>query len=408
MTKKKALSLALALCLLLSLALSLAGCGSPAEPERFISNCPPLTPGASSDTLDFAIRLYRAAYDDNNTLLSPLSVLAALAMTANGAAGETKAQMESVLGTTVEKLNAFFDAYLANLPNDETCKLALADALWIREDYEPKVHRAYLDTLSGVYRADVFSAPFNGETVGRINAWTNEKTDGMIPEIIRELEQDETLLLLNALAFDAEWRSPYSENQVCPGMFSKSDGTETDAVFLSDYENEFLSDGDRAIGFVKPYADVRYAFVALLPNEGISLEYYLATLSGERIASILADRRTDVVFETRIPKFEVRCQTDALKDDLQELGMIDAFQPEADFSGISDDGFAISRILHKTYLSVGEKGTRAGAATAVGLMGGAPEYLPVPVILDRPFVYLIYDVENNLPLFIGTLNDPNG
>ena len=405
---KKTLSLLLALLLLVAFALSLVGCGSTRreDPTQTVDITPKA--GVSSGTLDFAIRLYRAAYDGNNTLLSPLSVLAALAMTANGAAGETKAQMESVLGATVEELNAFFDAYLANLPNDETCKLALADALWIREDYEPKVRRAYLDALSGVYRADVFSAPFNGETVGQINAWTNEKTDGMIPEIINNLERDETLLLLNALAFDAEWRSPYPEDQVYPGTFTKSDGTETDAVFLSDYEHVFLSDGDRATGFVKYYADVRYAFVALLPNEGISLEYYLATLSGKRLASILEGKRTDVVFKTRIPKFEVRSQTDTLRDELQELGMTDAFQPGADFSGVSDEGFAVSRILHKTYLSVGEKGTRGGAATAVGLMGGVPEYLPVPVILDRPFVYLIYDVENNIPLFIGALNDPNG
>ena len=131
---KKTLSLLLALLLLVAFALSLAGCGSARgeDPTQTVDITPEA--GVSSGTLDFAIRLYRAAYNGNNTLLSPLSVLAALAMTANGAAGETKAQMESVLGASVEELNAFFDAYLANLPNDETCKLALADALWIRND----------------------------------------------------------------------------------------------------------------------------------------------------------------------------------------------------------------------------------------------------------------------------------
>ena len=128
---KRILSLLLSLSLLLVCLLFAAGCASAGNGARQTVDVTP-DPGEATDALDFAIRLYRAAYDGENTLLSPLSILAALAMTANGAAGETKSQMESVLGMTVAELNDFFTAYLAALPNDENCKLSLADAIWIR------------------------------------------------------------------------------------------------------------------------------------------------------------------------------------------------------------------------------------------------------------------------------------
>ena len=407
---KKTLSLLLALLLLVAFALSLAGCGSARgkDPQQTVDITPEA--GVASGTLDFAIRLYRAAYNGNNTLLSPLSVLAALAMTANGAAGETRAQMESVLGATVEELNAFFDSYLANLPNDETCKLALADALWIRNDDRLTVKDAFLGTCADVYRAAAYRTPFDRKAVDEINGWVREKTDGMIEKLVDEIPYETKVLILNALAFDAKWAEPYrQESEVRSGDFTKENGNKVDVEFLCGTERLFLEDGDRALGFVKPYAGGRYAFAALLPSEGTAVADYIATLDGERIATILNDRQSAYV-ETKLPKFVVRSEL-KLNESLKGLGMTAAFDDvTADFSEITDSiPLFISSVLHKTYIEVGERGTRAASVTGVLLDSYSmkPDVVRT-VTLDRPFVYILFDTTTNLPLFIGALNDPNG
>ena len=410
--KRKIPSLLLCLSLLLSLSLTFAGCGSASGggAEKTTVDVSP-DPGEASDALDFAIRLYRTAYDGENTLLSPLSILAALAMTANGATGETKSQMESVLGMTVEELNAFFTAYLAALPNDQNCKLAIADAIWIRDDGRLVVKDSFLSVNADVYRAAAYRTPFDRAAVEEINGWVREKTDGMIEGILDEVPSKSLMMLiLNALAFDAKWESPYrDESSVQSGDFKKENGDKVRVEFLCGTERIYLEDGDRAVGFVKPYAGGRYAFAALLPSEGTAIADYIATLDGERIATILQNRRTCTV-TTRLPKFESRTEL-LLNDSLKKLGMTDAFsESAADFSGINDScELYISRVLHKTFIEVGEQGTRAAAVTGVFLDYAGNFYLEEPkvVTLDRPFVYLIYDVENSLPLFIGTLNDPS-
>ena len=411
---RKIVSFLLCLSLLFVCLLSLAGCGSAVgegEDTRQTVDIAP-EPGEASDALDFAIRLYRAAYDGNNTLLSPLSVLAALAMTANGAKGETKSQMESALGMTVEELNAFFAEYLANLPNGENCKLALADAIWIRNEDRLTVKDGFLNTNADVYRAVAYRTSFDAAAVDEINRWVKEKTDEMIEKFVDEIPRETMVLILNALAFDAKWAEPYrQESEVRPDDFTKENGEKVEVDYLCGRESLYLSDGDRAVGFVKPYAGGRYAFAALLPAEGTAVADYIASLDGERLATILKNKQS-VPVEIRLPKFEVRSEL-TLNEDLKTLGITAAFDGDrADFSGIADpDPFTlyISRVLHKTYIEVGEIGTRAAAVTGVFLdaYSGAYQENPKIVSLDRPFVYLIWDVENGLPLFIGTLNDPS-
>ena len=167
----------------------------------------------------------------------------------------------------------------------------------------------------------------------------------------------------------------------------------------------YLEDGN-ASGFVKYYADRAYAFVALLPNEDISLEEYAASLTGERLNQLL-DNSQDIMVDAAIPKFQCEFSTE-MSEVLMSMGMADAFNSSlADFSrlGHSDQGnIYISRVLHKTYIAVDEKGTKAGAATVAEMQEeGAPLILK-SVRLDRPFVYMLIDCRDNLPVFIGALN----
>ena len=415
MRKTRVISLLLALSLLFVLVPTLSGCRHKIVATDLMAEITPresepatVPDDASAFAVDFAARLFRATYDGKNTLLSPLSALVALAMTANGAAGETRAQMESALGLTVGELNAFFAAYLASLKKDDGVTLAVADSIWLRDDPRFSVKEDFLQINADVYRAGAFRAPFDKTTVKDVNQWVKDHTDGLIDKILDDLRGDDLALLVNALLFDGKWATPYTlKTQKSSGLFHKEDGTDATVTFLSDCEDRYLSDGDRAVGFIKPYVGGRYAFAALLPAEGTALADYVATLSGERITEILTSAE-NVKFQAIMPKFETRFETN-LKDALSAMGMTDAFLLEkADFSGISETTpLYLGEVIHKTFIEVGEKGTRAGAVTAPTGKGASPQP-DLEVVLDRPFVYILFDTTTNIPLFIGALNDPNG
>jgi len=173
-------------------------------------------------------------------------------------------------------------------------------------------------------------------------------------------------------------------------------------------EHQYLDDGS-ATGFLKYYADRKYAFAALLPNEGVSVTDYVASLTGEGLMSTLQTAQ-DVEVKTSIPKFESEYSIE-MSDILKAMGITDAFDlSKADFAALgqsADGNIFISRVLHKTYIAVDEKGTKAGAATVAEAAAGsaAPLDDPKTVYLDRPFVYMLIDCETNLPIFIGTVID---
>ena len=400
MNRTRILSVPLALLLLLAFALSLFGCSSKTTPEK-----------VQASASDFSVRLFQSVYqgdeEGKNVLLSPLSVIAALAMATNGAKGETLDQMEKVLGLTVDELNDTFRVLLASLPQGEKYKLQLANSVWFTSDGRITVNEDFLATLKDSFRADTFRAPFDGSTLREINAWVKDKTDGMIEKILDEIPEIAVMFLVNALAFDAEWETLYKESQVRDGTFTREDGTPVTATFLFGEESRFLDDG-KATGFIKPYAGGKYAFVALLPNKGISLSDYVASLNGDTLSKTLTNAKEITVF-TKMPKYEVSYSID-LKDTLKTMGIIEAFAPDdADFSGLgssTEGNIFIGSVCHKTYLSLDERGTRAAAATIITYAdGGAPVEHRV-VYLDRPFVYLLIETETNTPFFIGTVADP--
>lgn len=163
---------------------------------------------------------------------------------------------------------------------------------------------------------------------------------------------------------------------------------------------------------MKYYKGGKYAFVALLPSEGVSVSEYIASLDGEKLTEMLENPKYYTVFAS-IPKFETGYDCEMSKI-LAEMGMPDAFDSgKADFTGLgasSSGNIFIGRVLHKTFISVAEKGTKAGAVTAVEMKDESCgfEGEVKKVYLDRPFVYMLVDCENNIPFFIGTMMDVNG
>ncbi len=410
--------------LALAMAVSMVGCSSsggivPAEDDLMADikpqdlNSEPVEiggDGAAAPT-DFSVRLFQSSLNGNdNTLIAPVSVLYALSMTANGAQGDTLSQMEETLGMTVPELNAYLSAYRSALPEGDKYKLSIANSIWLTEDDRFTVEQDFLQANADYYGADIYQVSLDDAALKNINAWVNERTDGMIEEILDEIPQNAVMYLINAMAFDAEWQDIYKGTQIRDGIFTTETGEEQSVEMMYSEEQYYLED-ENATGFLKYYADARYAFAALLPKEGLSVREYAAGLTGAGLSALLSDPQNITVC-AEMPKFESEYSVE-MSEILTSMGMEDAFDADtADFSGLgssTEGNIFINRVLHKTFISVDEKGTRAGAATAVEEVDEAARIIEEmkEVTLDRPFVYMIIDCEANLPLFIGTLMSAN-
>ena len=358
---------------------------------------------------EFAFNLLRESNNEGtNILISPLSALSALAMTMNGAEGTTLKEMEDTFGIERDALNTFMASYQNILTSGEGYKLNLANSIWFNNSGFT-VNPDFLKKNASYYGADIYTAPFTDETLTDINSLVNEKTDGMIPSILESINSKESMMiLLNALSFDALWREPYWENDVEDGSFYLENGDKITAAFLLGSENSYIENG-LAEGFIKPYKDGKYAFAALLPKEGVKLDDLVFSLSGEEVRNMLKNPQKCIV-NTKMPKFEVSYKIE-LQDILKSMGMETLFdESKADLSslGTTDTNLYADKVVHKTYISLGEQGTKAGAATAVAIDKalGMLDIEVKEVNLNRPFLYMIFDTETGIPFFVGTMKEP--
>jgi serpin B len=354
---------------------------------------------------NFAVKLLKECYDGGNTLVSPLSLTAALGMTMEGAKGETLAEMEKTLGMGAEELAGYIGAMMESLKNDNT--LALANSIWFTDSPAFNVNGDFLQKNADYYGADIYKAPLSDTAaVDDINNWVNTKTSGMIPKLMEysDIHPLDVIHLINALAFAGEWENKYSKENVSDGTFTASDGTKINAVFMTSKENSYLSN-DMMTGFIKPYKGGKYAFAALLPNGEVTMEEFLKTLDGAKLTQILSGKKS-IEVNVSLPKFETEDDLHLIEV-LKSLGIRQAFDPSgADLTGIgthSAGDIYIAEVHQKTFISVDEKGTKAAAATRVT---GRTKSMPMTLELDRPFVYMIIDTATNVPVFMGVLENP--
>lgn len=340
-----------------------------------------------------------------NLLVSPLSVLTALTMTANGAAGKTLTEMEKLLGGSLKlaDLNAYQAGWYQALAASKDQTLCFANAIWFKDEPELLIKDSFLQTNVDHFTAAIRKAPFDEATLRDINQWTDANTHHMIPKILEQLDPGGVMVLLNALCLEAKWAVPFKENSIVPdAVFTAEDNTLRKVSLMKASENSYLED-DLCTGFRKEYAG-GYSFIALLPRQADSLQDFLAALSAERLLRLLGSEQ-DVSVSVGLPKFSYDFGID-LAQALIGLGMPSAFA-DADFSGITDScPLAISRVIHKTHIDVDSDGTKAAAATAVEIRKYALPFHPnqKEVVLDSPFVFLILD-QNNIPLFMGAVSD---
>lgn len=347
----------------------------------------------------FAAELFKDNYSKGKTtLVSPLSVLTALALVQNGAQGDTLAQLEQALGgLDRDTLNAYMRAYCDFLTESE--ELKIANSVWTDSSAEAK--RDFLQKAVDSYSAQIFSAPLSSKkTVSSINSWVKKNTDGMIPKIIENADRDAVMMLINAVAFEAKWETPYTNDDIEKLEFNSYSGKSKKTEFMCSTESVYLSDSD-AVGFMKPYKNGRFAFAALLPDENTGIDDYVASLSGDKLMKIFSSAKRGNEVNVKMPKFRAEYSAQLI-DTLKKMGVKDAFDSKtADFSSLIENRDAyIATVVHKTFIEVDENGTRAAASTLVGA-DTMSLMEPYSVFLNRPFVYMIVDTETNLPLFIG-------
>ncbi len=353
--------------------------------------------------------LKKCLEDGRNTLVSPLSVLMALGMTANGAGGETLRQMEEVFGLKIGEANKLLGALITALNEDEAGCLKAANSIWFKDRPDFVPNRDFLQKNADIFKASLYKAAFDNTTLEDINAWVCEHTKAMIKKILDEIPERAVMYLINAIVFEAEWEEPYEESAVSKGDFYNSDGTKTETEFMASQENEYFRT-DIASGFRKYYKDRRYSLIALLPDKGHTVNEVVAGL--DRLTDNMQEYRQFRSVDTFIPKFTADFEIE-LSGILKDMGMRDAFDAagEADFKamkeGLKEDPYLyIGLVIHKTHIEVDEKGTKAAAVTVVGMDNGCAmpiEEIPV-VRLDRPFVYMLYDETTKMPFFIGVQN----
>lgn len=350
-------------------------------------------------------------------LISPLSAAAALSMTANGADTKTLEEMEQVLGNglSIDELNEYFSWFMQNLPNEKKSKVEIANSIWFRDCEWFEVYDSFLEKNKQYFDSEIYKSPYDATTVQDINSWVNQKTKGMIPQLIDDpnafADPLSCMTLINTLFFEADWVNPYKDSS--DTNFTNAAGVKKTVEGLWAGSDNYY-ELDNALAFKKPYVG-GYKFVGILPDEGISLDEYIASIDPEKLASQLSTPgdMDNTVVSTMIPKFSYDYDC-SLKEALKALGMKSQWNYNtADFTkigkiNIPDYALYIDDVIQKTNIELTEKGTKAAAATAVMMMAGAgidpnpPRY--INIYLNRPFVYMIVD-SNDIPAFIGCVYD---
>jgi len=368
----------------------------------------------------FAMTLYQKIHGDGNLFFSPYSITLALAMTYAGAGGDTEKQMAEVLHFTLpqDRLHPAMNAldqeiasYAQANNQDQGFRLNIANALWSQEGFP--FLPAYLDLLAQNYGAGVHPVDFvHAADASRkaINDWVEQHTQGKITNLFPQGSLDDTtrLVLANAIYFKAAWENPFDPASTKNATFYLMDGSQTSVPMMhSNSETTCLYKQDnnyQAVGL--SYAHSNIMMVILMPASGNFTDFE-AGLTNTQLEEILAGMTYEPLF-LAMPKLKVETEID-LKSTLASLGMLDAFDINADFSGM--DGkkdLFIAKVLHKAYVNVDENGTEAAAAAAVGLAVGAVEFpvQPLDVEINHPFLFFLFDPQTKMILFMGRMMNP--
>lgn len=363
---------------------------------------------------EFGLSLLKEQLEESNPVISPVSAYIALAMTGDGTSGNTRQEFLNVLGNEGE-MTLLSDMIMESLPTqEEGLQVQLADSIWIDDEF--LVNDEWLSAIESVYEAQVFQTMLETEkTMLAMNNWATEKTNRLIDKIVEQpFSGDTRLVLLNAVYFNGLWQEEFLGKDTRDDYFYVAMDEAGKVPMMCQYgvTYEYIEALDLE-GCVLPYQDGRYAFVALMPkDEQQKVDDCMKELSAEDLTELLESRENCLV-DLKIPKFEVEYGK-KLNDALKNMGIKDAFaSAKADFSkmGKSKEGapICIGEVVQKSVIRVDEKGTEAAAVTEVTVVTEcAIEYEKQPrkLYFNRPFFYMIMEMEHQIPLFMGIMDNP--
>ena len=357
---------------------------------------------------EFALDLFRKVIDfskETNVFISPLSVSIALGMTWNGAAGETKSEMENALkmsGMSVDEINGYYRILQTTLPTiDPTTKLTLANSLWYRSGFQVK--QDFLKVNINYFNAYVRELDFSKAwAVDTINQWCAKKTNNLIPSVLDAIPDEAVMYLINAIYFKGIWRHQFEKKNTKQTDFTNEEGEKVKVNMMFQKDTFAYAEDEKAQYLDMPYGNKAFSMTVILPKNGNTTADLLEYLTVDQWNSILQNlsmREVEVYF----PRFSSKNKF-LLNDPLIDMGMKLAFTDNADFSNIADENLFISRVLHNTYIEVTEEGTEAAAVTVVEI-----GYTSVPMIpvfqVNKPFLFVIRENSTGVILFIGKMGN---
>jgi serine protease inhibitor len=348
--------------------------------------------------------------DSENIFISPTSIALALAMTYNGAEGETKTAFETALskqGYSADEINVSYKSLIEALKSvDPKVLLEIANSIWYRDDGTFNVLEDFININEEFYDAEVSGLDFNDpDAINVINGWVNDKTHGLIEKIFDSMHPDAVMYLINAIYFKGIWKHEFEESKTVNEIFYNSVGTGISANFMKQSVSLKTLVTDRFTMAELPYGQGNFSMIVLLPQEGITPDDLADSLTQDNWNSWntgLSMREVDL----SLPKFKFEYKKQ-LNDVLTNLGLGIAFTDLANFSGINGTGgLKISKVMHKSFIEVNEEGTEAAAVTGVEMVVTSVPASPLQFHVNRPFLFALRETTTGAILFLGKVQDP--
>ena len=347
--------------------------------------------------------------EEDNYMISPLSVSIALGMTYNGSEGLTRSAFEETLrlsGLSRHEINYIHGALIKHLLKvDRKVTFEVANSIWVKHLYT--IVKEFADTNIYYYDAEIRSVDFlDPETKDIINGWIEDKTRGKVKDVIDVIPPDVVMYLINALYFNGDWKYKFEEDtgfQIDFRFADESSG-KVDAMKLEGDLEVFINGDVTAIDL--PYGNNKYSMVLLLPDESKTVEDLVDILDIEQWNEWLSGLDT-LGINLQMPKFKYEYKT-LLNDPLTAMGLGVAFTGAAEFPYLVEEtnDLFISRVIHQTFIDVNEKGTEAAAVTVVEIRETSVPEEPPLLKLDRPFLYVIREKTSNAIVFMGKVGRP--
>lgn len=336
----------------------------------------------------------------NNLVYSPLSIKYALHMLSDGAKGQTKDEIDKVIGNGV-------------LPSYQGVEkhLAFANGLFIRDTYQEHIVAGYKELLQDSYNADLICYDF--KSADRVNSWISDNTLGLINGLLQDNQVKKSdVILANALAIDMDWQARFDEADTRGSEFTNGDKT-SQAAFMyqktGSKANKFYKSDDLTMVSMplKQYGDTQLEFVAVMPSD---LDGYIKENKIKNDLTKLKEPTDKQELAIMIPRFKFEYDLH-LKQDLERLGVKAVFnENEANLKGISDTGkLYVSDAIHKANIEFSERGVKAAAVTVILMADATAIQDPTQIVslyFNKPFMFLIRDAKNGEEWFTGTVYEP--